>query len=223
MARSNYGYGRWGAPFWFIGPEQGMGRHEKDLGLRVRAWINLGRLELNDCRKFHDLLGDARWHLKKPRVRLQATWRPLMVLMMTFLSRPTDKDSLRYYQRDRWGALDGETCVIELSGLAAPSLKEAADTRAFLSGRIEFIRQRIRDNPPKLVVMYGKGQRASWERIAGSEFPPEPAPFVFIKKTALVFTPHPVSRIREGNRYLGNEYWTRLGLKLREAAPCHSA
>jgi hypothetical protein len=28
MARECYGYGRWGAPYWFIGPEQGQGSWE---------------------------------------------------------------------------------------------------------------------------------------------------------------------------------------------------
>lgn len=25
MAKRSFGYGRWEAPYWFIGPEQGMG------------------------------------------------------------------------------------------------------------------------------------------------------------------------------------------------------
>jgi hypothetical protein len=45
MARRNYGYGRWDAPYWFIGPQQGMGRHENsNLRLRVKAWQDLGRV-----------------------------------------------------------------------------------------------------------------------------------------------------------------------------------
>jgi len=43
MAHGNYGYGRWEATYWFIGPEQGMGLHEdNDLTLRVQAWLELG-------------------------------------------------------------------------------------------------------------------------------------------------------------------------------------
>lgn len=127
MARENYGYGRWEAPYWFIGPEQGTGRHEKNdpehLEKRVKAWLDLGSHQLNDCREFHRRIEETKLHFKKP-VNLQSTWKPLMLLMMTFLKRPVDNNSLRNYQRDRWGALDekgGETCVIELSGLAAPA------------------------------------------------------------------------------------------------------
>ena len=227
MARGNYGYGRWEAPYWFIGPEQGMGPHENnDLNLRVQTWLDLGSRELNDCREFHCRIHEIRWHCKKPKVQLQRTWRPLLLLMTTFLdgqadNRQADNESLRIYQRDRWGALDeklGETCVIELSGLAARSLKESKETGGYLQRRIEVIRGKIRHYQPKLVVMYGKKQKDSWEKIAGGAFPTEPEPFVTDEPTILVFTPHPVSRIREGKRFLGNEYWTRLGKNLRDLA-----
>jgi hypothetical protein len=111
--------------------------------------------------------------------------------------------------------------VIELSGLAAPNAGAAIDTSAFLRERIQFIRERIREHRPRLVVMYGLGQRPSYEQIGENQFPPEPDPFFCKGPTLLALTPHPVSRIREGERYLGNEYWTRLGLKLRNH-PCHS-
>lgn len=43
MARRSFGFGRWEAPYWFIGPEQGQGPHENgDLGLRLKAWHQLG-------------------------------------------------------------------------------------------------------------------------------------------------------------------------------------
>ena len=122
MARRCYGYGCWDAPYWFIGPEQGQGRAENnDLRRRVEAWLHFGGGELSDCRDFHDRIGEKSWHCNKPK--LQQTWRPLMLLLATFLERPADNESLRTYQRDKWGTLSGETCVIELSGLPASSLK----------------------------------------------------------------------------------------------------
>ena len=136
MARGNYGYGRWEAPYWFIGPEQGMGQHEKnDLRRRVEAWIELGQRELNDCREFHSRIGELRWHFKKPKVDLQSTWRPLMLLMMTLLGREADGEALRNYQRDRWGTINGETCVIELSGLAASTLRKTKTLVRFYKNR----------------------------------------------------------------------------------------
>jgi hypothetical protein len=210
MARTNYGYGRWDAPYWFIGPEQGMGSHEKDLGLRVRAWLDLGGLELNDCREFHRRIGEKRWHYEEPRVSLQRTWRPLMLLLMTFLERPATRDDLRSYQRDRWGCADaaqGETCVIELSGLAAPSLM-GSDTNFFVPERIDVIRARISDHSPELVVMYGDMQRAAWQAVI-SPLTFADDGFVTQGSTIMVRTPHP------NKRGLCDAYWIDLGKALR--------
>jgi hypothetical protein len=61
MAGRCYGYGRWDAPYWFIGQEQGMARDEKNnLKPRVEAWLYLGGCELSDCREFHERIGEKR-------------------------------------------------------------------------------------------------------------------------------------------------------------------
>lgn len=191
-----------------------MGRWEEmNLGRRVKAWADLGKRELNDCREFHCRIGEQRWHFKEP-VNLQPAWRPLMLFLMTFLGRAADKGSLRNYQRDKWGALydeSGETCVIELSGLAARNLNETQDSGEYLQERIEFIRGKIRDHKPTLVVMYGLQQRDSWEKIAGTSFPPEPKNFHRCGPTVLVLVRHPVARYREVN-----QYWINLGGNLHE-------
>jgi hypothetical protein len=236
MARKSYGYGRWDSPHWFIGPEQGMGAHERSdlkqsLERRCECWGELGGRELNDCREFHQCIGEMRWHFKKPKVDLQPTWRPLMLLLTTFIGTPTDNDRLRAYQRDRWGALDGETCVIELSGLAAPNAGGALDTIAFRQERIQAICQRMLTHRPKLVIMYGRMQMESWNAIAkamtgraladDSEADLPKTNILVQGCTTLCCTQHPSRPVWDGKRYLGNEYWTRLGLKLRNH-PCHS-
>lgn len=102
MARRSYGYGRWYAPYWFIGPEQGKGKGEAcDNSQRIRAWKQLRETELCDCLDFHAQIRDMSWHLSKPS--LQRTWRTLILLLKTFLDEPSDIESLRAYQRDRWG------------------------------------------------------------------------------------------------------------------------
>ena len=114
MARRCYGYGRWDAPYWFIGPEPGMGLDEgNDLKLRVEAWVHLGSQELCDCQAFHQLIGQKQWHRGKPR--LQSTWRPLILLLTAFLGNKTDNESLRDY------AIDGADSVEErLVSLSCP-------------------------------------------------------------------------------------------------------
>jgi hypothetical protein len=123
---------------------------------------------LNDCREFHRRIELTKLHFKEPKVALQQTWRPLMLLMMTFLGRSADNDSLRNYQRDRWGAWEkdkGETCVIELSGLAAHSLKESKETGEFMPQRFATICGKVRAHRPKLVVLYGKSRRTPGMRL----------------------------------------------------------
>jgi hypothetical protein len=148
-----------GAPYWFIGPEQGMAQHENDdLKLRVEAWLRFGGPELCDCHAFHGRIGQKQWHQDTPR--LQSTWRPFMLLLMTLLGKRADNDSLRAYQRDRWGRLSGgETCVIELSGLAANNSTVLRERDLFRRERIEVIRQRILVYKPALVVMYGVNEK----------------------------------------------------------------
>jgi len=97
-----------------------------------------------------------------------------MLLLMTFLNRPSDKESLQKYQRFHWGRTDGETCVIELSGLPANNLIVPRDRETFREKRINAIRERMTQNRPELVVMYGTTHRQSWQKIAGRSFPSRP-------------------------------------------------
>lgn len=61
MARRCYGYGRWDAPYWFIGPEQGQSQDtHDDLMSRVGAWLNFGGAELCDCQTFHEFIHEYR-------------------------------------------------------------------------------------------------------------------------------------------------------------------
>ncbi len=220
MAVGSYGYGCWNAPYWFIGPEQGMARDE-DIRRRVDAWINLGRgkEELNDCRKFHGYIKDSRWHDEK---QLQKTWKQLMLLLMAFRGTPKDlndagdKESLRSYQADCWGSETGETCVIELFGLPANSYRTSKKQKSELfdtvqladirERRIAVIRDRILTHKPKLVVMYGRKEMEHWKRIARvmEEFP------MSADRPIFTFPTHPVSF--EG---VTNMYWNELGKSLR--------
>jgi hypothetical protein len=208
MALRSYGYGRWSAPYWFIGPEQGQAPDENDdLEPRVKAWHDLGGTELTDCREFHALIGEDRWHRERPK--LQPTWRPLLLLLMTYLDKSADRDTLRNYQRDKWGRLHGETCVIELSGLAARNFTVPRDRESFRRERVTFIRERILQNSPELVVMYGTSEIEHWTKIAGKQFPKENT--MRVGSTILACTPHPTSY---GMR---NDYWTSLGVRLRRS------
>lgn len=212
MACRCYGYGRWEAPYWFLGPEQGKGSKEtNDNAPRLEAWLQLGAKELNDCYDFHRIIGEQDWHQEKPN--LQRTWRPLILLLKTFLNESKDKDSLRAYQRDRWGRLSGgETCVIELSGRPARSFNVPVDREQFRQERISIIRQRMHTHRPKFVVMYGMNGKVHWENIAGCKLVCDDV--VKLGSTMIVFAPHPNTRGRKDTD------WEKLGMKLRREAEC---
>lgn len=207
MARMHYGYGQWEAPYWFIGPEQGKGREESDDNLkRINAWNQLGKTELCDCQKFHKLIGEMDWHKEHPR--LQPTWRPLILLLMTILNMPTDNEALRVYQRERWGKSDDETCVIDLSGSAASSYRVKVDRKTFRMERVESIREKIRAHEPKFVVMYGASEARYWNQIAESEL--TAGNILKRDSTAFAVMQHPVAH---GS---ANSNWIDLGRRLRD-------
>jgi hypothetical protein len=206
MASRWFGYGPWDAPYWFIGPEPGQARDENDgLGRRIEAWLHFGGGELSDCRAFHERIGETRWHRERPQ--LQPCWRRLLVLLMTFLERSSDKESIRNYQRDEWGRLGGETCVIELSALAANNFEVPRDRKLFREERIGHIRQRICRHKPEWVVMYGLSEKKHWEQIAGGAFGPEN--MRSLESTIIALTPHP------NTRGLTDTHWKNLGERLR--------
>jgi hypothetical protein len=86
-------------------------------------------------------------------------------------------------------------------------MQTSRDRTTFLSGRIERIREAALKNDPEFIVMYGQGNRAAWERIAGGTF--DSKGLCWMGKTVAATAPHPVTR------GLGNEYWVNLGQMLR--------
>lgn len=205
MAEHFFGYGRWDAPYWFIGPEAGMARAGDSLELRYQSWKKLGCAPVVDCAAHHRGFGFEKWHRHLPPT--QATWRQLIRALLVYKGLPTDTEVIREYQRDKWGNSGGETCVIELSGLAAPNMRTPQDRMTFLSKRIARIRETMLVHAPRFVLMYGSGNLLEWERIAGGDFDSNGLRRVGGTVAAIAF--HPVTR------GLGNEYWSNLGRMLR--------
>jgi hypothetical protein len=205
MTEHFYGYGRWDAPFWFIGPEPGGTKDGDCLEKRYDSWKQLGFKPVIDCAAHHYGFEVTKWHQTHPPT--QTTWRQLIRLLLSYKGMPTDIETIRAYQRDNWGSSVGETCVIELSGLASPNMRTPLDRTTFLSRRIECIRQEVRSNSPEFILMYGKRQRVEWENIAGGDF--DIQGFRRLDSSLAVVAPHPVSH------GTGNEFWEGLGRRLR--------
>lgn len=182
MESGFFGFGRWEAPYWFIGPEPGGDNNS----LRAKKWItDFGMNELVDCKDFHLAINETKWYQEKPL--LQPTWRRLMVLLVAFKSVPLNQDELRSYQCAHWGRRDlkackDETCVIDLTGLSFKSVKDSdhlysntkgigskADMLQKKQMRAKCIGQKIHEGgyTPELVVMYGYSHQKLWDEISG--------------------------------------------------------
>ncbi|MGC8549868.1 MAG: hypothetical protein ACP5M4_09230 [Acidobacteriaceae bacterium] len=210
MAANFYGFGDWGAPYWFIGVRQGKSPGEAvDESKIVGAWANgLKKGELVDCLEYHRAIGVQTWH--KEQARLQSNWRPLMLFLMTVLGRESDTEALRAYQRTRWGQTkQAETCVVDLSGIPAKSFAAEADHEEYLKQRVWAIRRKmmLSGRPPKVVLMHGLAARAHWEEIAGA--PLKPDTVVRVGSTLFVMTASPTVPGRK------NADWEKLGLTVR--------
>ena len=183
-----------------------MGKDDEDsIAARYESWKQLGCAPIVDCEKHHRGFGFTKWH--DNHAPTQATWRQLIRALLAYKGLPDDLELIREYQRDKWGSSTGETCVIELSGLASPSMRTPQDRTAFQSRRIERIRQEAREHRPEFILMYGTGQREEWKKIAGGEF--DAHGFRWSDGTVAAIAPHPVTR------GLGNDYWVNVGRLLR--------
>ena len=162
-ARKWFGYGRWNSPYWFLGMEPG----GTDDHASYEAWQSLGGTELIDCREHHLRSGFSKWH-QGDRPPTQATWRRLIQLLLGFKGEFADLNSVRTYQKNPWGSIDGETAVLEVSALHARSLSEDVDRNTYRDKRIATLGERLKEHRPRFVIMYGLGYRDIFEQVIGA-------------------------------------------------------
>jgi hypothetical protein len=164
-ARSWFGYGRWDAPYWFVGMEPG----GTDDHASHEVWMQLGGTELIDCRAHCLGTNFSKWH-GGDRPPTQPTWRRLIQLLLGYEGKPSDLDAVSVYQRDKWGALKGDTASVEVSALHAASLDILVDRDAYRDQRITILKERLEAYRPKFVVFYGLGYSGIYEKIANARF-----------------------------------------------------
>jgi hypothetical protein len=234
-AEYSYGYGKWSAPYWFIGPEPGRAKREGDnLAARCAAWRELcpdgpQSGDLIDCFDHHEKIGRLDLFVPGPRKRvpMQGTWRQLIRLLLAYEGRQTDNDSIAKCQATEWGRRDSDTCVIEMSALAMNSLSDAQALRdSFRAARALKIREKAaQSNRLQFVIMYGGGRklRPSWQVIGcGDECKncfqtkmiadPWTADFVLNAGAVFVVAKHPVN---PGGPAPPAEYWTGIAAEIR--------
>jgi hypothetical protein len=81
FVRCKFGYGRWEAPYWFVGPEEGGGKDCEELARRVQGWqyCEPNILELKNLYRYNRHIEDNQFHGDKPR--RQKTWCDLLSLL----------------------------------------------------------------------------------------------------------------------------------------------
>jgi len=209
-SRDWYGYGRWDAPYWFIGMEPG---GDDDLkSYEAREALAPDRTGLIDCRRHHMSSTDpkwTRWHRDGPR-RTQPTWRRLIQVLLGYKGEPTDLDSVCQYQRTDLGSLTGETAVVELGELHAPGLATKLDRETYRNGRIETLHDRLVEREPTFALCYGLTFREHFEKVVGSAFEDG---FTSCGPTLCVLTPGPTSA--RGDAWGRPEWWIAKGLEIR--------
>lgn len=216
-AESWFGYGRWNAKYWFIGMEPG----GDDGHASYEAWHHLGGTELIDCRAHHlwkrEVLGLedpkwTRWHDDAPGRRTQPTWRRLIQLLLAYKGESTNLDDVHQYQKHKLGRLDGETAIIELGALHAPSLATKADRESFRDQRIALMRSRLIENEPVFALCYGYAFAEQYARVVGQKFDADG--FAWCGPTLCALTPGPTSR--PPSPASNPHWWTEKGKKMRE-------
>jgi len=194
MAESWYGYGRWEAPFWFVGIEQGGHLEDQYHQGDDLAWQEMGECELLDCREHHNRMGERGnplWHTESARI--QKTWGAMIRLLLALKKESTNDKSVLDYQKNWWGSIKGETAIIEIAGGRArsSSSENKFRTNKLIQTRITVIRERMKTFRPKLVVFYGVSMKKKFEQILGapmiSLLPVESGSFMFTPKSERPF------------------------------------
>jgi hypothetical protein len=186
-----FGYGNFTSRFWFVAEQEGGGKDLAEAMRRFNAWDALDRPTLADCLRFHQLIGDCRWHATGAQV--QPTWEPFIRIVLALINnnfvRVADDGEILKFQREDLGRLQGDNCVIDLLPLATPGLEakhwdwskwcnlsSLADPKSFYQwispSRMERIRNELRRVDTVTVVFFGTDQRflKCWSQICETEF-----------------------------------------------------
>lgn len=232
FASGFYGYGDYGAPYWFVGMEEGGGDAFENVAGRLEAWDDQGRPELADLRAFCYAIGETKWY--GPRAQLQATWSRQIRVLLAAEGRSVTTEAVRRYQVGSYGRAGDESAVVELLPLPSPSAKHwhYAERSAlpelrsreryfdhYAPRRAEHLRGRIAEHRPRAVVFASTDARYLrwWDAIAGTRLADRAVEGQRVRvgrggATTFVVMPHPTAW------GLTNEFFEGVGRLVREAA-----
>lgn len=214
-----YGYGNYQAPYWFIGMEEAGGATEQEIARQLEIWDAWGRDELLDVVEYARAMGITSWYGDKPA--LQRTWRNLIRVLLTAKGQTSDNEVMRRYQKTAWGTKNGETCLLELLPLPAPSIAHwiygQISTLPYLAtresyrqyvvdSRVSHLQEMVARYQPKAVICYGAGYRSYWKKIAKAEpwkYSIEGVNYAVSNSTLFIITEHPTRSTNEHFKNIG--------------------
>jgi hypothetical protein len=215
---SFYGYGHFGADYWFIGLEEGGVSRIEEFEARLDAWGDLGKPALADIRAFHQKLGGTDWFTDD--APLQRTWRALIRTRYAAKSLPMGREDARRYQVQDLASETGDVALLELLPLPARgrnpdepwfygsiALPELTSRASYVEAVRETRRKKlialIDEHAPVAVITYG--ERDEWRRHLNADRPLNAKAWIGSRgKTVLVCTTHP-----EGAR--SDAHWDEIG------------
>jgi hypothetical protein len=177
------GFGDRSAPVWFIGLEQGGGESLAELQRRLAAWHDSGAGSFADLRDYCERFGERRWHGASPRI--QPTLGKLVRLLLAAQGQPTDSESVRRHQAEKFGCTSGGSVIAELMPLPSRNISEwiyssltdvpnldsrESYLRRYRPLRLALLQRTIREAAPKAVAFVGTSEIDTWSEVAGVRF-----------------------------------------------------
>lgn len=222
-----YGFGNYRAPYWLVGMEEGGGDSFEAIARQLDIWDRWGQKELLDVAEYARAMNITRWYGDTPK--LQPTWKHLIRVVLTAEGQSVDSETMRQYQKNVIGTRDGNTCLLELMPLPAPSisswlykdisalpylLSRATYQEYVMPFRVAHLQKKIEHHRPQAVVFYGLRYNDQWKVIAGVDYwetAPEGVRYAVNNSTLFISSSHPVGR------GASNQYFINIGNFIRRS------
>jgi len=188
------GYGRWEAPYWFVGVEPA---HDDDRATH-ETWRAAVLPALDAVRG--EAIVDPLWSTLQPPA--ERAYAEFSRLVLGFEDAPSGMRDIARDQRERLGHREGPTLLVDLP--ADPATRLRAPTLA----RLTTLSRRMREHEPRFVVFYGTAYRAAFQAIAGTTF--DDTGYVRCGKSLCTLVRHPAARPA-----LPTAWWGAKGRQLR--------
>jgi hypothetical protein len=179
-----WGYGNLKSDVWFIGMEEGFGGTLDDLKARFEKTQNRSVIDIkNDMTDVDDHM---KWFSSKPNI--QRTWSKLILILLAinYKKYNPDNEEIRSFQKNLFGRLEGNHCLLEFMPLPSKSTKPQdwiynqfnvnylITRKTYIASitprRILLLQKLIKINKPKILIFYSLTYLEKWKSITNKNF-----------------------------------------------------